>query len=183
MRRGARQPQSAHTSDAKLRLCEAGLFVESMARAAARQRAKRTAPINTACIPKRRKRSAAFSQSSFENRGRCCPDFRTRGSPKDLAEGRPLSNRSGDSLIVRIWAARDPEQPSSSGRNSGRFCPEAAVRMGRRKYLIGWWKRDLRVGRGSDPRVPRNDGQIGTSLRRAGALRDIERRDRAAKTL
>src|SRR5207248_11428367 len=36
---------------------------------------------------------------------------------------------------------------------------------------------------GIRPRVPRNDGQIGTSLRRTGALRDIERRDRAAKTL
>jgi hypothetical protein len=35
----------------------------------------------------------------------------------------------------------------------------------------------------SGPRSPRDDGQIGTSLRRTGALHDVECRDRTAKTL
>ena len=39
------------------------------------------------------------------------------------------------------------------------------------------------VVRESGAWAPRDNGQIGTSLRRTGALRDVERRDRAAKTL
>jgi hypothetical protein len=41
----------------------------------------------------------------------------------------------------------------------------------------------LRVVRASDPRAPRDDSQIGTSLGRTDALHDVERRDRTAKTL
>jgi hypothetical protein len=36
---------------------------------------------------------------------------------------------------------------------------------------------------GSGPRAPRDDGQVGTSLRLTGALHDVECRDRTTKTL
>ena len=45
------------------------------------------------------------------------------------------------------------------------------------------WINDRRVDRASGRRAASNDGQIGTSVRRAGALRDVECRNRPPKRL
>jgi hypothetical protein len=61
--------------------------------------------------------------------------------------------------------------------------PVRRPRLGFRRP--GWRATVVRPSRclTSGPRLPRDDGQIGTSVGGAGALHDIERTDRTAKTL
>src|SRR6516162_6192976 len=48
--------------------------------------------------------------------------------------------------------------------------------------LNPWYSLPRPLIRGSDPRPPRDNGQIGTSAYRAGALHDVECRDRPPQT-
>ena len=58
-----------------------------------------------------------------------------------------------------------------------RFCPLRTLIEFSFNSSVGWFQ-DLCALPVSDIRAPRNDGQIGTTVCRAGALHDIERGDR-----
>jgi hypothetical protein len=115
-----------------------------MARAAVRQRARPTAPTGMASIPKRLKRSAGLSRSSFENRGRCCP-----GYSRSCAAGYP-PGRSLPVAPFRLGLCLGDREPRADGQ-CGELIDCAAASTPVRKLPL---RRDARAYAGAIGRLP-----------------------------